>query len=111
MEPWWRERRDSAPSRSLAGWALEPRELSWTVRLARGSAYSSTGTHASLHLSQLRESHALRGAHRRFHHSREELLEVRLRLPLRAARRLLPGPQRRLRDLRPGGPRDRLRQG
>jgi hypothetical protein len=36
---------------------------------------------------------------------------MRLRLPLRAARRLLPGPQRRFLRLRPAGARDRLRQG
>ena len=37
------------------------------------------------------------------------LQEVRLRLPVRAARRLLPGPQRRLLPARPAGPADRHR--
>ena len=35
--------------------------------------------------------------------------QVRLRLPVRAARRLLPGAQRRVLRLRPGGPHHRLR--
>ena len=39
------------------------------------------------------------------------LQEVRLRLPVRAARRLLPGSQRRLLHARPAGPADRHRAG
>ena len=46
-----------------------------------------------------------------FQHAPQGLLEMRLRLRLRAARRLLPGAQRRLLRLRPAGAGDRRRQG
>ena len=48
---------------------------------------------------------------RRLRHAPEGLREMRLRLRLRTARRLLPGAQRGLLRLRQGGARDRRRQG
>ena len=45
----------------------------------------------------------------RLHAPAQGLREVRLRVPVRAARRLLPGPRRGVLRVRQGGPRDRLR--
>ena len=65
--------------------------------------------HAVLHLPQLRQPGAQRRPHGRVQHPSQGLLEMRLRLRLRAARRLLPGAQRRLLRLRPAGAGDRRR--
>ena len=54
-----------------------------------------------LHLPQLRQPHRRDRAHRRLPRAAQGLHEVRLRLPVRAARRLLPGARRRLLRLRP----------
>ena len=67
------------------------------------------GNGAPLHLPQLRSSLHGDGADGRLPQHAQGLLEVRLRVPLRAARRLLPRAQRGLLRLRPGGPDHRLR--
>ena len=64
---------------------------------------------APVHLPELRQPHDRDRAHRRLPQRAARLREVRLRLPVRAARRLLPGAERRVLRLRPAGPRDRLR--
>ena len=57
---------------------------------------ASLARNAFLHLPELREPGAERGANRRVLRASEGLLEMRLRVPLRAARRLHAGPRRRL---------------
>ena len=107
-----------APPRARAAAASDARRCSdatslrdrerFTARCAV-YAYAVSSDGAPLHLPELRQPHDRDRPHRRLPPRAEGLREVRLRLPLRAARRLLPGAQRRLLRLRPRGPRDRLR--
>ena len=64
----------------------------------------------SVHLPQLRSPHHRARSQPRLHAPAQGLHEVRLRVPVRTARRLLPGAGRRLLRLRRRGPGDRLRQ-
>ena len=98
----WRRRRRSATSASS-------RRRCFSAASPRADYPPDPQHGPSLHLPQLRQPHDRDRPQRRLPPAGQGLLELRLRLPLRAARRLLPGAERRVLRHRPAGPRHRLR--
>ena len=89
---------------------VEPERGAGAVLIARLRRFPTLSAHgAPVHLPELRPPHERDRSHDGLHPAAEGLHEVRLRVPVRAARRLLRGAGRRVLRVRQGGPRDRLR--
>ena len=92
------------PAAARASASSRPQDPWLTSALGERLPYER---HAQIHLPELRGSQPLHGTDGRLSEPRPCLQEVRLRLSLRAARRLLPGAQRRLLHPRSTGQADR----